>query len=62
MIREQVIVKQIERQIARLSHLGDLSTVVYSLSGVDPATAPESFSPQLTNEKDDAIKLIRSDI
>lgn len=43
-------------------NLGDSSTVVYSLSGVDPATAPESFSPQLTNEKGDAIKLIRSDI
>jgi hypothetical protein len=39
-----------------------LTTVIYSLSGLDPATSPQSLSPQLTNEKGDEIKLVRADI
>lgn len=43
-------------------HFGSLTTIVYSLSGLDSATPAETLSPQLTNEKREAIKLIRTDV
>lgn len=46
----------------QVMHFGEMTTIVYSLSGVDPATPPDSLSPQLTNEKGEVIKLIHSDI